>query len=63
MGGNIWKLNVKLGDQVQVGDVVIVLEAMKMEVEVTSTLSGTVTALNCKEGDAVAPGQALLMIG
>ncbi len=63
MGGNIWKLNVKLGDQVQVGDVVIVLEAMKMEVEVTSTLSGTVTALNCKEGDAVAPGQALLMVG
>jgi oxaloacetate decarboxylase alpha subunit len=63
MGGNVWKLTCNVGDAIQVGDVVMVLEAMKMEVEVTSTHSGSVQSIVVKEGDAVAPGQVLMTIG
>ncbi|MBI5137041.1 MAG: sodium-extruding oxaloacetate decarboxylase subunit alpha [Nitrospirae bacterium] len=63
MGGNIYKVACKLGDSVQVGDVVMVLEAMKMEVEVTCAHSGTVQSINAAVGEAVAPGQTLLTIG
>ena len=63
MGGNVWKVTCKAGDLVQVGDVVMVLEAMKMEVEVSSSHSGTVMEILAKEGDTVSPGQPLLMVG
>lgn len=59
MAGNIFKIVVPLGAQVEQGDTVLVLEAMKMETEVVAPRAGTVTALHVAQGDAVAVGEAL----
>ncbi|MCU7960230.1 MAG: sodium-extruding oxaloacetate decarboxylase subunit alpha, partial [gamma proteobacterium symbiont of Bathyaustriella thionipta] len=53
LAGNIFKIRVNVGDAVREGDVLIVMEAMKMETEIRSTASGVVSALAVKEGDAV----------
>ena len=50
------------GQTVQQGDVIIVLEAMKMETEVRAAKAGTVTSVDVKEGDSVAVGDTLLSI-
>jgi oxaloacetate decarboxylase (Na+ extruding) subunit alpha len=63
LAGNIFKLQVSVGDQIAEGDVLIIMEAMKMETEIRSTAAGKVTAIHIKEGDAVAVGQSLLSIG
>ncbi|MCC5902537.1 MAG: sodium-extruding oxaloacetate decarboxylase subunit alpha [Halomonas sp.] len=60
LAGNIFKVNVRPGDQVAAGDVVIILEAMKMETEVRASSSGTVSKVNVSEGDSVAVGDALI---
>ncbi len=60
MAGNILKVNVQQGSVVNEGDIVVVMEAMKMETEVRAKVSGTVSALNVKEGDSVAVGMALI---
>ncbi|WP_225011280.1 biotin/lipoyl-containing protein, partial [Novosphingobium percolationis] len=60
LAGNIFKVNVRPGDQVAEGDVVIILEAMKMETEVRASSSGTVSKVNVSEGDSVAVGDALI---
>ena len=62
MAGNILKVNVTPGAQVTQGDVVLIMEAMKMETEVRSKISGTISALNVKEGDAVAVGEVLITL-
>jgi oxaloacetate decarboxylase alpha subunit len=62
MAGNILKVNVTPGSHVAQGDVVLIMEAMKMETEVRSKISGTVSTLNVKEGDAVAVGDALITL-
>lgn len=62
LAGNIFKVNVAPGQQVNEGDVVIVLEAMKMETEVRAPKSGTVGQVSVKEGDAVKVGATLLTI-
>ena len=62
MAGNILKVNVTPGASVVQGDVVLIMEAMKMETEVRSKLSGTVSVVNIKEGDAVAVGEALITL-
>ncbi|MEW9797500.1 sodium-extruding oxaloacetate decarboxylase subunit alpha [Alteromonas sp. CYL-A6] len=63
LAGNVFKVLVKEGDQVAKGDVVIILEAMKMETEIRSANAGTVTGILVKEGDAVASGQSLIALG
>jgi oxaloacetate decarboxylase alpha subunit len=63
LAGNIVKINVGLGQRVASGDVVVVLEAMKMETEVRSPSAGSVTEIRIKEGDAVGLGAALLVLG
>ncbi len=55
MQGLILKLLVKAGDRVQIGDVVAVLEAMKMQNEIIANRSGTVTEVHVSEGDIVGP--------
>ena len=60
LSGNIFKVNVQAGDSVAEGDVVIILEAMKMETEVRAAASGTVSAIKVKEGDSVAAGDTLI---
>ena len=63
LAGNVFKVLVNPGDVVAAGDVVMVLEAMKMETEVSAPNGGTVTDVHVREGDAVAVGDSLLSIG
>ncbi|UTT83920.1 sodium-extruding oxaloacetate decarboxylase subunit alpha [Vibrio pelagius] len=62
LAGNIFKVNVQPGAQVEEGDVLLILEAMKMETEVRAARGGIVQELNVKEGDAVTVGAPLLSL-
>lgn len=62
MAGNILKINVGIGSIVKSGDVVVIMEAMKMETEVRSKTSGTVSAIHIKEGSTVTVGDALISL-
>jgi oxaloacetate decarboxylase alpha subunit len=62
LAGNIWKVEVGVGQAVQEGDVLVILEAMKMETEVLAARAGTVVAVDVKEGDAVQVGDSLLSL-
>ena len=62
LAGNIFKVNVKAGDVVQEGDVILILEAMKMETEVRAAKAGTVSQVTVKPGDSVVVGDTLLTI-
>ncbi|MBV8194496.1 MAG: pyruvate carboxylase subunit B [Candidatus Dormibacteraeota bacterium] len=62
MQGLLLKVAVKVGDKVHLGDVVAVLEAMKMQNDITATRSGTVTHVYVKEGDVVSPRDPLVHI-
>ena len=63
LAGNVFKILVRAGDVVNEGDVVIILEAMKMETEIRSAISGTVSEVLVGEGDAVASAQPLIALG
>jgi oxaloacetate decarboxylase alpha subunit len=63
LAGNIFKVHVQVGDNVQAGDVIVILEAMKMETEVRAPQAGTVSEVNVKVGDSVTVGQALITLG
>lgn len=63
LAGNIFKIVVKVGDVVASGDVVLVLEAMKMETEIRAASGGTVHQVLVHEGDAVDAGQSLITLG
>ncbi len=62
MAGNIWKVLVKEGQQVAEGEVLLILEAMKMETEIRAATSGTVQGIKVKAGDTVAVGDILLTL-
>jgi biotin carboxyl carrier protein len=62
MPSKVVRLLVAVGDQVNVGDGVIVVEAMKMENELRATGAGTVQEIRAKEGEAVTGGQILLIV-
>ncbi|WP_440053724.1 sodium-extruding oxaloacetate decarboxylase subunit alpha [Pseudoalteromonas sp. T1lg65] len=62
LAGNIFKLKVRVGDEVQEGDVVLIMEAMKMETEVRATQSGKITELQVSEGDSVSAGDAMMSL-
>jgi len=61
--GNIFKVNAAVGQHVQEGDIIVILEAMKMETEIRAPQAGTVVSVSVKPGDAVQVGDALLSIG
>jgi biotin carboxyl carrier protein len=61
--GTINAINVKVGDTVAVGDVVIVLEAMKMQNNIEAENAGTVTSILVNQGDSVMEGAVMLTIG
>ena len=63
LAGTIVKVTVVPGQAVAAGEVVVLLEAMKMETEVRAPASGSVTEVRVKEGDAVAVGAPLLILG
>jgi len=61
--GTISQINVKVGDTVAVGDVVVVLEAMKMQNNIESEYAGTVTSVVVSQGESVMEGAVMLTIG
>jgi urea carboxylase len=60
--GNVWKVEVKVGDRVAVGDVLVILESMKMEIPIEAPVAGTVSELRVKVQDAVQEGQIVAVI-
>ncbi len=63
LAGNIFKVTVKPGDHVNEGDVIVILEAMKMETEVRAPRAGTVGDVQVAEGDKVSVGDSLMTLG
>ena len=62
VAGSVWKVEAQVGDTVQVGQTLVIVESMKMEIAVTAPCSGKLSHLLCKEGGAVTAGQNLLVI-
>jgi biotin carboxyl carrier protein len=62
MPATVVKVAAAAGDQVKAGDVLIILEAMKMELPVRAVADGTVRAVRCREGELVQPGEELVEI-
>ena len=60
--GNVWKIEVGVGDEVADGDTVVILESMKMEMPVESPASGTIREIKIKEGEAVDEGKVLAIL-
>ncbi|TYR80602.1 acetyl-CoA carboxylase biotin carboxyl carrier protein subunit [Priestia megaterium] len=60
MAGNVWKVLVKVGDQVDAGQDVVILESMKMEIPIAVDFSGTVTDVKVNEGDFVNEGDIIV---
>ena len=60
--GNIFKLNVKEGDEVKKGDTLLIMEAMKMENNILSEQDGIIKNIKIKEGDAVLQNDILIEI-
>lgn len=63
MTGKIASIVVKVGDEVNVDDEVVIMDAMKMEIPVYSPVAGKVKEINVKEGDSVKTEQVLMVIG
>jgi acetyl-CoA carboxylase biotin carboxyl carrier protein len=61
--GTVWKIETKVGDQVKTGDVLVILESMKMEMPVEAPDDGKVTEIRCKETQAVNEGDVLIVLG
>jgi glutaconyl-CoA decarboxylase len=62
MPGRIIAVRVKRGDAVQLGQALVVMEAMKMENEIPSPVAGTVVEIKVAEGDSVRPGEVLVVL-
>ena len=60
--GTVWKIEVQVGDSVQEGDTVVILESMKMEIPVESEDDGTVKEIRCEEGQSVSEGDVLVVL-
>jgi len=60
--GKIIVINNKIGDNVKEGDVLIILEAMKMQNEITAPISGKITEINCKTGGSIEANMPLIII-
>jgi acetyl-CoA carboxylase biotin carboxyl carrier protein len=60
--GTVWKIEVGVGDTVEEGDTVVILESMKMEMPVEAEDEGTVKEILVQEGQAVSEGDALVVL-
>ena len=60
--GNVWKIEVKVGDQISDGDTVVILESMKMEIPVEAEDDGVVKEIRCEEGQSVSEGDVLVVL-
>ena len=61
--GTVWKIECEVGDEVEEGDTVVILESMKMEMPVEAPEGGTVKEIRCKETQAVNEGDVLVVLG
>ena len=62
ISGNLWRVMVKVGDVVEQGSIVVIVESMKMEISVTAPIAGKITHVFCQEGSQVAAGQDMFII-
>jgi urea carboxylase len=62
VAGSVWKIEARVGDTVQAGQTLVIVESMKMEFNLVAPCDGRLTHLFCKEGSAVSAGQDLLVI-
>lgn len=62
MAGNMWKLLVSVGDSVEEGDDVAILESMKMEIPISADDDGVVKEVKCAEGDFINEGDVIAVI-
>ncbi|MDG5786372.1 acetyl-CoA carboxylase biotin carboxyl carrier protein subunit [Evansella sp. AB-P1] len=62
MAGNVWKVQVKVGDNVRIGDEVVILESMKMEIPIEAEVEGIVEEVKVEEGTFVNEEDVLLLI-
>ena len=60
--GTVWKIEVAVGDAVEAGDTVVILESMKMEMPVEAEDAGVVKEIVCAEGQAVSEGDTLVIL-
>ena len=60
--GTVWKIEVAIGDTVEEGDIVAILESMKMEMPIEAEDEGTVKEILVEEGQTVAEGDAILVL-
>jgi acetyl-CoA carboxylase biotin carboxyl carrier protein len=60
--GNLWKIVTQVGQQVEEDDTLMILESMKMEIPITSPVTGTVKEIRVAEGDVVQEGQTVAVV-
>ena len=60
--GTVWRVEVEIGDTVDEGDTVVILESMKMEMPVEAEDPGTVREIVCQEGQSVSEGDTLIVL-
>ncbi len=60
--GTVWKVECKVGDEVEEGDTLVILESMKMEMPVEAEDDGTVAEIRCEEGQSVSEGDPLVVL-
>ena len=60
--GTVWRVEVSVGDSVDEGDTVVILESMKMEMPVEAEDPGVVKEIRCAEGQAVSEGETLVVL-
>ena len=60
--GTVWKIEVGIGDAVEEGDTVVILESMKMEMPVEAEDDGKVSEVKCEEGQSVQEGDVLVVL-
>ncbi len=63
VNGNVWKVLSKVGDKVEKDQTIMILEAMKMEIDITASKAGTITSITVNQNDAVEEGDVLATIG
>ncbi len=61
--GTVWKIECTVGQKVNEGDTLVILESMKMEMPVEATEGGTVKEIRCKEAQSVSEGDVLVVLG
>ena len=60
--GTVWKIEVGVGDEIEEGDTVVILESMKMEMPVEAEDDGKVAEIKCEEGQSVQEGDVLVVL-